>query len=167
MLGIGLFMERYDMAVSTGSTDTCTTYLELFRATTEERIERVRRGLEPSLVARLARDLRIPDQNLALYLGLSRALLRRRVADDERLTAQESEGLLALASLAGSVVTACELPSVDGSILAEPLEWLGRWMRTPMPGLEGRAPIQFMDVCEGRALVAEHLATALSPACLP
>jgi uncharacterized protein (DUF2384 family) len=155
-------MERHDMAVSSAVTDTYAIYLDLFQAAAEERIERVRRGLTPTLVAQLARDMRIPEQNLALYLGLSRGLLRRRVADDERLTPQESEGPLALASLAGSAITACGLPLADGGNVADPIEWLGRWMRTPVSGLEGRAPIQFMDVCEGRVLVANYLKAVLS-----
>jgi uncharacterized protein (DUF2384 family) len=163
MVGAGFFTERYDMAVSSHPTATYAIYLELFQAETEERIERVRRGVTPTLVAQLAGDLCIPEQSLALYLGLSRALLNRRIADDERLTAQESEAPLALASLAGSVVRACGLPSVSSGIVADPLGWLGRWIRTPTPELEGRAPIQYMDVSAGRVLVAGRLRAALSP----
>jgi hypothetical protein len=154
------------MAVSSDLTVTYATYVDVVQATMEERIDRVRRGLLPTLVAQLAHDLRIPDHNLALYLGLNRASLRRRIADEERLSAQESEGPLAMAWLAGSVVMACRQPSVERAIVVDPLGWLGRWLRTPVPGPDGRrAPIQYMDVVEGRALVATWLAMALSPGC--
>lgn len=154
------------MAVSSDLTVTYATYVDVVQATMEERIDRVRRGLLPTLVAQLAHDLRIPDHNLALYLGLNRASLRRRIADEERLSAQESEGPLAMAWLAGSVVMACRQPTVERAIVVDPLGWLGRWLRTPVPGPDGRrAPIQYMDVVEGRALVATWLATALSPGC--
>lgn len=156
------------MAVSSDLTVTYAAYVDVVQATREERIDRVRRGLLPTLVAQLAHDLRIPDHNLALYLGLNRASLRRRIADEERLSAQESEGPLAMAWLAGSVVMACRQPSVERAIVVDPLGWLGRWLRTPVPGPDGcRAPIQYMDVVEGRAVVATWLATALSPGCPP
>jgi len=151
------------MAVSSDISVTYAIYLDVVQATTDERIERVRRGLLPTLIMQLAHDLRIPDRNLAHYLGLNRATLRRKIADDERLGAQESEGLLATATLAGSVIMASRQPSVAKAIVVDPLAWLGRWMRTPMVGLDGRAPIQYMDVVEGRALVARWLASALSP----
>lgn len=164
---IGHFRERHDMAVSSDFNAMYSTYLEMVQATSDERIERVRRGLPPALVVQLAQDLRIPDRNLALYLGLNRAVLRRRIADDERLSAQESDGPLAMAMLAGGVVMASRQPSVHPVIVADPLGWLGRWIRTPVPGLEGRAPIQYMDVGEGRALVAAWLASALCPGSRP
>ena len=141
---------------------TYATYLDVIQATAEERIERVRRGLVPDLVAQLARDLRIPDHNLALYLGLNRATLRRKLAEDERLDVRESEGPMALTLLAGHVVVASRQPSVSKAVAVDPVEWLGRWLRTPMAELEGRAPIQYMDVAEGRALVAGWLACAVA-----
>lgn len=151
------------MAVSSDISATYANYLDLFHAPAEERIERVRRGLLPTLVIQLAHDLRIPDRHLALYLGLNRATLRRKLAEDERLDAQESEGLLAMATLAGSVIVASRQPSVSKTVIVDPLAWLGRWLLTPMARLDGRAPIQYMDVVEGRTLVAERLAGALSP----
>jgi len=151
------------MAVSSDISVTYAIYLDVVQATTDERIERVRRGLLPTLIMQLAHDLRIPDRNLAHYLGLNRATLRRKIADEERLGAQESEGLLATATLAGRVIMASRQPSVTKAIVVDPLAWLGRWMRTPMVGLDGRAPIQYMDVVEGRALVAGWLASTLNP----
>lgn len=149
------------MAVSSDIAATCAAYLEVAQATAEERIERVRRGVPPTLVVQLAHDLRIPDHSVSHFLGLSRATLRRRIADDERLTAQESEGPLAMALLAGRVVLACRQTSVDRLIAADPLRWLGRWIRTPVAELDGRAPIEYMDVAEGRSFVAGWLTQAL------
>jgi uncharacterized protein (DUF2384 family) len=151
------------MVVSSDISATYAIYLDVVQATAEDRIERVRRGLMPALITQLAHDLRIPDHNLALYLGLNRASVRRKLADDERLGGQESEGPLALVMLAGSVIVASRQPSVSKAVAVDPLGWLGRWMRTPTSGLDGRAPIQYMDVVEGRALVAKWLTRTLSP----
>lgn len=164
IVGAGLLWKQHDMAVLDDITANTAAYLDMVHATSEERIERTRRGLPPALVVQLAHDLRLSEHSLALYLGLSRATLRRRMADDERLSPQESEGPLAMALLAGSVVIACAQPSVSQVVIADPLGWLGQWLRTPFAGLDGRAPIQYMDVGEGRALVARWLASALSPA---
>ena len=150
------------MAVSSDIAATYSAYLEVAQATAEERIERVRRGLPPALLVQLAHDLRIPDHSVSHFLGLSRATLRRRMADDDRLTAQESEGPLAMALLAGRVVMAGQQASADRTIASDPLRWLGRWIRTPVAELDGQAPIEYMDVGEGRALVAKWLALALS-----
>lgn len=152
------------MAVTSDITVRYASYVDVVQATPDERMERVRRGLPPAWLAQLAHDLRVPDRDLALYLGLNRATLRRRVVDEERLSMQESEGLMAMASLAGKVIMACRQPSVERAIVAEPLAWLGRWLRTPVTGAEGRpAPIQYMDVAEGRAVVAAWLAATLRP----
>jgi len=156
------------MAVSSDITARYAAYVDVVQATPDERIERIRRGLLPTLVAQLAHDLRMPEHNLALYLGLNRASLRRRIADEERLSAQESEAPLAMASLAGQVVMACRQAAVERDIVADPLGWLGRWLRTPVPGADGRpAPLQYMDVAEGRAIVAAWLTATLSPARSP
>lgn len=149
------------MAVSFDIAATYAAYLEVAQATAEERIQRVRRGLPPALVVQLAHDLRIPDHSVSHFLGISRAILRRRIADDERLTAQESEGPLAMALLAGRVVLAYRQTSVDRGAVADPLKWLGRWIRTPLAELDGRAPIEYMDVGEGRSLVGGWLTLAL------
>ncbi|APG06189.1 hypothetical protein BJI69_21295 [Luteibacter rhizovicinus DSM 16549] len=153
------------MAVTTEITVRYASYIDLIQATPDERMERVRRGFQPAWLAQLAHDLRVPDRDLALYLGLNRAMLRRRVVDEERLSTQESEGLMAMASLAGKVIMACRHPSVERAIVADPLAWLGRWLRTPVTtGADGRrAPIQYMDVAEGRAVVAAWLSATLSP----
>jgi hypothetical protein len=152
------------MAVPSDITVRYATYVDVVQATPDERMERVRRGLPPAWLGQLAHDLRVPDRDLALYLGLNRATLRRRVVDEERLSTQESEGLMAMVSLAGQVIMACRQPSVERAIVADPLTWLGRWLRTPVSGAEGRpAPIQYMDVAEGRAVVAAWLAATLRP----
>jgi putative toxin-antitoxin system antitoxin component (TIGR02293 family) len=160
-------MEREDMVVSADMSAAYADYLSVVQSTIEDRIERVRRGLPPSLVMQLAHDLCIPDHSLALYLGLSRATLRRRIAENERLTSKESEGPLALAAFAGKVILECTQPLMTQAMVGDPLRWLGQWLSTPVADLDGRAPLQYMDVVEGRALVATWLDDALSPASPP
>lgn len=135
-------------------------YVDMARATPLERIEMIRRGLAPALVTELAHDLRIAEDNLMLYLGLARAAVRRKLADDERLAPRESEGVMALAVFLGETLLA-----LDAAVQANPglqmdaAAWLGKWLRTPHAELAQRAPLQYMDVGQGRALVAELLAS--------
>ncbi|MET0616789.1 MAG: antitoxin Xre/MbcA/ParS toxin-binding domain-containing protein [Luteibacter sp.] len=130
------------------------------RATPLERIEMIRRGLAPALVTELAHDLRIAEDNLMLYLGLARAAVRRKLADDERLAPRESEGVMALAVFLGETLLALDVAvQANPGLQMDAAAWLGKWLRTPHAELAQRAPLQYMDVGQGRALVAELLAS--------
>ncbi|WP_369928181.1 antitoxin Xre/MbcA/ParS toxin-binding domain-containing protein [Xanthomonas sp. NCPPB 2632] len=136
-------------------------YAELACATPLERIEMIRRGLPPSLILELACDLRLSEDNLMVYLGLVRAGVRQKLVDEERLTPQESDRVMALALLLGDTLrghdAAIEV-SADAQMAAA--AWLGKWLRSPHTELEHRAPLQFMDIAHGRALVASLLVRA-------
>ncbi|MET4677497.1 antitoxin Xre/MbcA/ParS toxin-binding domain-containing protein [Luteibacter sp. ME-Dv--P-043b] len=136
-------------------------YAELACATPLERIELIRRGLPPALILDLACDLRLSEDNLMVYLGLVRAGVRQKLADEERLTPQESDGVMALAVFLGDTLRGHDpvaaLPA-DAQMAAA--AWLGRWLRSPHVELEHRAPLQFVDIPHGRAFVASLLARA-------
>lgn len=148
------------MAVSPRHKAVHPAYIDMARASPLERIEMIRRGLAPALLIELAHDLRIAEDNLMLYLGLPRAMVRRKLADDERLAPRESEAVMALAVFLGDT-----LLGLDAAVEANPelqmdaAAWLGKWLRTPHADLAHRAPLQYMDVGQGRALVAALLAS--------
>lgn len=133
-------------------------YIDMASATPLERVEMIRRGLSPALVMDLAYDLRLSEDNLMLYLGLHRVRVRQKVVDEDRLSPRESEGVMALAVFLGDTLLGLGA-AVEGGpdIQLDAAAWLGRWLRTPQPDLEHRAPLQFMDLGHGRALIATLL----------
>jgi len=133
-------------------------YADMARATPLERVEMIRRGLPPELLMDLAYDLRLSEDNLMLYLGLHRVRVRQKVVDEDRLSPRESEGVMALAVFLGETLLGLGA-AVEGGpdVNLDAAAWLGRWLRTPHAELEHRAPLQFMDLAQGRAVVAALL----------
>jgi uncharacterized protein (DUF2384 family) len=127
--------------------------LDVACAAPMERIDRVRRGIAPVWVSRLARAMRIADEHLVLYLGLDRRAMARRMAGGERLDPHDSEAIVATAKLLGDTFVAL---AAGGQAVQEVhiARQLGMWLRTPTPALDHQAPIQYLDVTEGRELVA-------------
>jgi uncharacterized protein (DUF2384 family) len=93
-----------------------------------------------------------------LYLGLHRVRVRQKVVDEDRLSPRESEGVMALAVFLGETLLGLGA-AVEGGpdVNLDAAAWLGRWLRTPHAELEHRAPLQFMDLAQGRAVVAALL----------
>lgn len=126
--------------------------LDVACAAPMERIDRVRRGIAPVWVNRLARAMRIADEHLVLYLGLDRRAMARRMAGGERLDPHDSEAIVATARLLGDTFVAL---AAGGQPVQEVhvARQLGMWLRTPTPDLDHQAPIQYLDVTEGRELI--------------
>src|ERR1700754_3273736 len=129
--------------------------LGVAQATPTERMDMVRRGVTPEWLGRLARALRIAEEHLMLYLGLDRRKVLNRLAEGGRLDPHDSEAVIATANLAGYALTLRgRADPAQQPETSDMLRQLGTWLRTPRPELERRAPIQYLDVAEGRALVA-------------
>jgi uncharacterized protein (DUF2384 family) len=125
------------------------------KATPSERIDMVRRGVAPEWLGRLARALRIAEEHLMLYLGIDRRVVLSRLAEGDRLDAHDSDAVVATARLVGDALNLHgqgDPPAETGG--ADIAGQVGTWLRTAMPDLDRRAPIQYLDVAEGRALVA-------------
>jgi uncharacterized protein (DUF2384 family) len=125
------------------------------KATPTERMDMVRRGVAPEWLGRLAGALRIAEEHLMLYLGIDRRVVLIRLAEGDRLDAHDSDAVVATARLVGDALSlhgqGNSATQSGGDDIARQL---GTWLRTSMPDLERRAPIQYLDVAEGRALVA-------------
>lgn len=118
--------------------------LDVARIAPIERMDMVRRGVAPEWLSLLAGMLGIAEEHLTLYLGLDRRSVVARLADGARLEPQDSEPVVDLAKFIGDAMLL--------SRQADPA-LLGTWLRTPSAELERRAPIQYLDVAEGRGLV--------------
>lgn len=129
--------------------------VDVARIAPTERMDLVRRGIAPLWLGRLAGAMCIAEEHLTLYLGLDRRIVVARLADGERLGPQDSEAVLATAKLIGDAMI--RSGQADPGTVVRGVDiaaQLGTWLRTPTPDFERRAPIQYLDVMEGRSLVA-------------
>ena len=95
-------------------------------------------------------------------LSLKTATVNRKAARDEVLSVEESERVVGLAKLVGQLEAMVE-ESGAGEDFDAPT-WLSRWLREPLPALNGAKPIDFLDTMEGQALVSRALAQIQSGA---
>jgi hypothetical protein len=147
------------MVVSTDGKELVTAFcLDVARMSPMERMDMVRRGIAPIWLGRLAGAMGIAEEHLTLYLGLDRRHVVARMGQGERLEPRDSEAIAATAKWIGDAHLLKRLPTEPGPVGTgvDIAAQLGTWLRTPAGELERRAPIQYLDVAEGRALVA-HL----------
>jgi putative toxin-antitoxin system antitoxin component (TIGR02293 family) len=99
--------------------------------TIQHEIERIRAGLSFRSVENLQRALAIPMDQLATFLGVSRATLHRRKLQG-RLDKTESERLVRYQRLLKTA-----------SDVFRDKEDARRWLTHPQPGLGNIAPVEF------------------------
>lgn len=137
-------------------------YLILYGFGRVDRIGMVKEGLPARLLTTLATDMHVPRERLYAWLGIARATANRKVKDDRVLSQDESERALGIARLVGQV----------GKIVAESGEpagfdaarWTAEWLEEPNAALGGKAPGEFLDTADGRALVSGLVAQMQSGA---
>ena len=122
----------------------------------------VKEGLPARLLTTLATDMHVPRERLYAWLGIARATANRKVKDDRMLSQDESERALGIARLVGQVgKIVAESGEPDGFDAAR---WTAAWLEEPNAALGGKAPGEFMDTADGRALVAGLVAQMQSGA---
>ena len=137
-------------------------YVDLFRAEPVDRIEFIKAGVSARKVKYFITELHF-DQNVMLEaLSLKTATVNRKAARDEVLSAEDSERVVGLAKLVGQLEALVE--DAGGSDDFDAPAWLSRWLREPLPALNGAKPVDFLDTMEGQTLVARALAQIQSGA---
>ncbi|MFT3820723.1 MAG: DUF2384 domain-containing protein [Rubrivivax sp.] len=117
-----------------------------------DRIGMVKAGLPAKLLATLASDMHVPRERLYAWLGIARTTANRKVKENEVLSQDESERALGITSLVGQVQKiVSESGRVEGFDAAR---WTADWLEEPNAALGGKAPGEFMDTADGRALVS-------------
>ncbi|MBY0612328.1 MAG: DUF2384 domain-containing protein [Beijerinckiaceae bacterium] len=137
-------------------------YARVFRASAEDRIDMIRRGVPAAEVKKMIRDLGMEQRGFYQALGLKTATVNRKVKHHDRLSPDESERLLGVAKLMGQleamISESGESEGFDAS------GWMANWLRQPLGSLGGKAPFSFLDTMEGQTLVATALAQIQSGA---
>lgn len=126
------------------------------------RMDLVRHGVPAQSVAALADALGMSRDELTRELALPRATVERKLRDGGHLGQAESERVLGVVHLIAQVRRIVE-ESGDPAGFDAAL-WVAGWLRTPVPALGGRSPVEYMDTAEGRAIVSRLVALMQSGA---
>lgn len=95
-------------------------------------------------------------------IGVARATVDRKVRQQKRLSPEETERVLGVATLVGQVERMVqESGTPDGFDAAV---WTAAWLDRPHPALGGARPATLMDTAEGRTLVSRVIAQMQSGA---
>ncbi len=138
------------------------TYSSYYAASNVDRIGIVKAGLPARLLTTLADDMNVTRERLYRWLGIARATANRKVKADEILSQDESERALGIARLVGLVE---KIVAESGDPVGfDSARWTATWLERPNNALGGKAPGDFMDTADGRALVAGLIAQMQSGA---
>lgn len=137
-------------------------YIDIFRATPEDRIRMIRLGVPATKAKRMISDLHFDQQAFFGALNLKTATVNRKAARNEALSTDESERVIGVARLVGQLEAIVE-ESGDPEGFDAP-QWLSKWLREPLPALGGMQPLDLLDTMEGQTLVSDTLAKAQSGA---
>lgn len=109
-------------------------------------IGRARAGLAKTEVREVSRQLELTVRELAPILDTTERTLARRLEGAGALGKSESERLLLLRQLA-----------THGVDVFEDQGKFNRWLRRPLPLLEGQSPLELLDTASGFQVVDELL----------
>ena len=137
-------------------------YVSLFQATPEDRVKLIRKGVKADALVNTSRIMGISRERLFATLNFPAGTVKRKIAQDELLSPDQSERIIGLQKLIGQVETmVTESGNPQGF---DPARWIANWLETPSPALGGDKPADYMDTIEGQRIVANLLAMMQSGA---
>jgi len=137
-------------------------YVSLFQATPEDRVKMIRKGVKADALVNTSRVMGISRERLFATLNFPAGTVKRKIAQDELLSPDQSERIIGLQKLIGQVETmVTESGNPQGF---DPARWIANWLETPSPALGGDKPADYMDTIEGQRIVANLLAMMQSGA---
>lgn len=137
-------------------------YIKVFKASPNDRIGMIRRGLPATAVKQIVSDLKVEQKTFFDALNLKTATVNRKAARNDALRSEDTERLLGVMRLIGQLEAIVE-ESGNGEGF-DAANWLSNWLREPMPALGGARPLSLLDTMEGQAMVADVLAKVQSGA---
>lgn len=137
-------------------------YFDLYDMRPVDRVSLVKSGVPSRIVGSISSDMGVPKDRFVKIIGLSKATINRKIANETALSADESEKLVGLARLIGQVESIVkDSGSSDGFKAAK---WFGDWIVQPAPALGGRKPDELLDTADGREAISRLLAQMQSGA---
>ncbi|WP_306391052.1 antitoxin Xre-like helix-turn-helix domain-containing protein [Telluria beijingensis] len=131
-----------------------------YLADPQTRIDIIRQGIPAARIGDLAARMGISKENLLAILGMSRATISRKEKNAALLSKDESERVLGIEMLIGTVQAMVEQSGDPAGFDAA--RWLAGWLANPVPALAGATPASYMDTFEGQKLLANLLAMSQS-----
>jgi putative toxin-antitoxin system antitoxin component (TIGR02293 family) len=131
-------------------------YRSIAASSPSEKSNMVREGLSTAFVKQMANDLAIDQSVLTDSMGIARSTFTRKARKHEALSSGESAVALGLARIIGEIERVLA-ESGDPAQMAtfDVTEWVGTWLREPVPALGGRPPLEFMDNPFGQETVLQ------------
>jgi putative toxin-antitoxin system antitoxin component (TIGR02293 family) len=126
------------------------------------RISQIRQGIPASTINSLSTRMGMTKETLLASLGLSRATISRKEREATMLSKDESERVLGVETLIGTVQKMVEQSGDPAGFDAA--QWLSAWLTSPVPALGGATPASYLDTFEGQKMVGELLAMSQSGA---
>lgn len=139
---------------------------EIGKATPMELVETERQGVRGRLVKDMATNLRIPRDRFYGILGVAKATVEKKAADDSSLTGAGGYAAVRVARLMDIAQSILAESTDPAAAQTDANEWLGRWLETPQPALAGKKPADLLDTPTGADVVARALGAMLSGAFL-
>lgn len=130
-------------------------YVSLFQAAPEDRVKLIRQGVKAMALVDTSKIMGISREHLFVTLNLPAGTVKRKIAQDELLSPDQSERVIGLQKLIGqveSMVTESGNPAHF-----DPAKWIATWLETPCNALGGDRPAEYMDTIEGQRIVSNLL----------
>jgi putative toxin-antitoxin system antitoxin component (TIGR02293 family) len=142
----------HDLLKFEGPTD----FLLVWTANPISRVHLIKQGVPARTTLRLAESLRWNNEILAKRLGLGYSTIKRKIRNEDVLSTDEGERVVALAGLVGQVeAMVAESGQSEGFDAAG---WVSDWLESPNPALNHVRPSEYLDTAEGRSIVSGLLA---------
>lgn len=152
---------RHKPPIHTGR-DWSERFLQWYQLAPAEKIAAIRQGMPARSISELSQAMDMPQDDLILCLGLSRATVNRLALRHQPLSPADTERVAGIHALIGQLQAMSE-PNV--AIPArEAAKLTARWIRTPMPALGGRTAASYLDTVEGQKFISDILAMTQSGA---
>ena len=131
-------------------------YRSIAASSPSEKSTMVRKGLSTAFVKHMASDLAIEQSVLTDSMGIARSTFTRKAKNQEALSTAESAVVLGMARIVGEIERIlAESGDPEQMKTFDVAEWVGTWLREPVPSLGGRPPLDFMDNTYGQETVLQ------------
>jgi putative toxin-antitoxin system antitoxin component (TIGR02293 family) len=131
-------------------------FVKLYDSSPSRRIDILKSGVPYEVADMVVSKSHVLDkQELLRALGLPRATYDRRIKDRKDFPASEGEKIVGFGRLIGQVEAM--LAGNEDAKGFDARAWLSNWLRTPLPPLDHRKPVDLLDTVEGQNLVSSML----------
>ncbi|MBN3761240.1 antitoxin Xre-like helix-turn-helix domain-containing protein [Burkholderia sp. Ac-20365] len=130
-------------------------FRKAYRSSSVDRIQVIKAGVSAKSVYDLATALKVSQDVVIKYLGLSKSTVNRKAQADDTLSTDQGERVLGMSKLIGLVQTVVD-ESGDPDVAKDfdAAQWLEEWLSQPNPALGGMLPSAYLDTHEGQEVLA-------------